>query len=335
MRSEKSGMKKRWLIAAGMAVCILALAACGSAGADGEAYSGAADGAESPGTSEDGVISPETAASGEETPEEAAVEDDIKHSSTEFTAATIEETELYNADGVTVTATGFDAEASYGPEIQIRVTNDSDRTVDITAEDVEVNGFMMDPGLLYVVASPGGMADSEITLYNFVLDANGIDTVAAVTLSIVVSDDETYEEIGRSDRMTLTTSAAEGFTQTVDDSGDVLYDADGIRVVCQGLKEDDVWDGDLVIYAENNTDLYVGVTCEDVSVNGQPQENVSFWADLQPGTRNVTGMYLMDLEDLELENVEDVEEISFRLQIIDQDAWEELDVSEQITLTFG
>ncbi len=321
-------MKKRMAIPL-LLVCALALTACGDGASEAELTETEEKLAET-------EASEDAAAVEEETIAEDPVDDEssLKHSSTTFTVATLEETELYNEDGITVTATGFDAEASYGPEIALRVTNNSDRTVDISAEDVSVNGYMMDPGLLYAVASPGDTVDTEITLYNFMLDASGIDTVAEVALTIVIMDDELYEEVGRGERITLTTSAAEGYDQAVDDSGEVLYDEDGIRVLSQGLKEDDTWDGDLVIYAENDTDLYIGVASEDVSVNGEPQEYTSFWADLKPGTRAVTGMYLTNLDEIGVTDIDDVKEISFKLQIIDQDKWEEMDVTDEITLRF-
>ncbi len=106
-------------------------------------------------------------------------------------------------------------------------------------------------------------------------------------------------------------------------------------MICQGLMEDDLWDGDLVLYAENDTDRYIGVTCTDISVNGQPEEYATYWVDLKPDTRAVGGMYLMDMNDLELNSIDDVAEISFCLQIIDQDAWEELDLTDEITLDFN
>ncbi len=332
-------MKKKQIIPVLM-ICALTMTACGSDKAEeqSEAVSEVVESEIESGTEADaaeaGQDENEVGVEAEVVVSEDEGEDDLKHSTTTFADATIEETELYNADGITVTATGFNAEAEFGPEIMVRVVNDSDMTVDVTAEDVTVNGYMLDPGLLYIVASPGNMVDDAITLYNFNLDARGIDTVATVSLSISVKDDETYEEIGTGERITIETSAAEGFTQSVDDSGDVIYNKDGIRVISQGLMKDDLWDGDLVLYAENDTDKYIGVTCTDISVNGQPEEYATFWVDLKPDTRAVGGMYLMDMDDLELENIDDVTEISFCLQIIDQDEWEEMDLTDEITLRF-
>jgi len=316
-------MKKRLIIPAMMMACVLALSACGSSDVEQESQD-----------SEDIVSSAaETAAISSDEVEGAPVRADS--SDTDFTDATIEETELYNADGITVTATEFNANGYYGPEIEVRIQNESDVTVDIIAQNVAVNGYMLDPGLLYVEAMPGDTIEEEISLYDIYLDARGIDTVATVALTIEVMDAETYEEIGTGDRITLTTSAAEGYSQPVDDSGDVILDEDGVRVVSQGLKQDDNWAGDLVLYIENDTDMFIGVSCTDIYINGKSEDdNVLLWADLYADTRIVTGMYLMDIEDLDIESIADVKEISFQLMIMDQDDMEVIYTSDPITLNF-
>ncbi len=331
-------MRKKYILFAGILLCALALSACG---ANREEESEAAAGdteAQNDGAAEEPVNADTTAAedSGaeDETEEPAEEEESVRPSDTVFTDATIEETVLYDADGVTVTATGFDAGAEYGPEIATRVENESGFTIDVTVEDVTVNGYQLGTGLFYVVAAPGETLDSAITLYDYMLDDCGIDTVAEISLSIVVSDDATYEEIGTGDRVTLETSAAEDYAQAVDDSGEVLYEEDGIRVISQGLSDEGIWDGALLLYAENDTGRYVGVTCRDVTINGRKEEDVSFWIDLLPDTRGVSGLDLMSLPDQTFDSIGEVEEISFRLLLIDQDTGETFEETDPITLTF-
>ncbi len=302
-------MKKRLETLTIMAISVLALTACGSA-------------ADTDGVGESTVS------------DEAEADGNLITSDTVFTEAAIENTVLYDADGITVTATGFDANAEFGPEIAIEATNASDIAVQIGATDVDVNGFMMEPGLLYLVVDPGETVQSELTLYNFLLDTDDIDTVAAVTLAITITDGTSDELLDTGERVTLTTSAAADYTQSDIADGDVLYNTDGVIVVNQGLQNTGVWSGDLVLYAENNTDQYLGISVEDVSINGEPRDDVSFWADLQPQTKATAGMDLMDPEGLNYMDIDDVREITFTLQIIDQDAWEEIATSDPITLTF-
>ncbi len=306
-------MKKKIFLTALSMICVLTVSACG--------------------TSEtDEFLSSEPEVDSWEEDDETDIE--IVRSDTEFSEATMEETVLFDAEGITVTATGFDADAAYGPEIAIRVTNDSARSVLIGAEDVTVNDFMMEPGLLYMAVESGETAEDALMLYDFLLDSCGIRTVATVSLSVTVTDEETFEEIAIGDRVTLTTSAAAGFSQEADDQGDVLYDADGIRVICQGLQQDADGSCKLTFYLENNTESYIGVSAEDVSVNGLSEEYAILWSDLLAQTKAVTDMYLDDFDDQEIERIEDVREISFQLVIYDQDSWDTLGMSDFITLQY-
>lgn len=54
----------------------------------------------------------------------------------------VAETVLYDADGIVVTATGYE-EGWTGPEIKILVENNSEKNVLVTTASVSVNGYMM------------------------------------------------------------------------------------------------------------------------------------------------------------------------------------------------
>ncbi|MCD8149509.1 MAG: hypothetical protein LUE92_08095 [Clostridiales bacterium] len=307
-------MRKRILTGILLAALTMAVTACGSSEVK-----------EASGVDADVSVTEteDTVSDGEETEEKNTSSD---------TSVTLEETEIYNADGVVVTVTGFDG-GLLDEEVNLSITNDSETNILLTTSDLVVNGYMLSSSGLYSEVAAGKAANDSISLYSSDLSACGIDTVATIEFALTISDDDTWETIAESERIVLNTSAADGFTQSVDDSGDVIYDSNDVRVICKGLKEDSIWDGELVIYAENNSDRSVSIYSEDVSVNGY-MEDESFWIDLYQGTKAVDGMYLLDLEDLNLESVDDVEEIAFSLVIVDEDTWDTIDTSDVITLSF-
>ncbi len=247
---------------------------------------------------------------------------------------TLEETELYNANGVTVTAEDIDTNSIWGVEIGILITNDSDRDVSVLTRNLVVNGYLLSTSGMYADVSAGESSNEEITLYTSELDRCGIGTIADLEFNIYVEDSSTWDAVDTSDRITLKTSAAGDFSQPVDDSGDTVYDDNGIRVICKGLKDDSFWDEKLVFFVENNTDRSVSVYGENVSVNGF-MEDAGFWVELIPDTKAVRGMYLYGMDDLELESMDDITEIEFNLRIIDEDTWEEIDTSDPVTLHFN
>lgn len=245
---------------------------------------------------------------------------------------TIEETELYNENGIVVTATEI-SDGWLGTEISLTISNDSGKNMGVSSRNLSVNGYMLSSSGLYSNIASGKKAIETLTLMSSELSEAGIETVADIEFSIHVYDSETYDTIDDSELIKLSTSAAEGFTQPVDDSGDVVYDANGIRVICKGLQDDVIWDGCVVFYMENNSAEFVTIYGENVSVNGYMVDE-SLWSDLRAGTRSIEGMYLLTLDEIGLESVDEVESIEFNLRIIDED-WHEIVTTDAITLNFN
>lgn len=245
---------------------------------------------------------------------------------------TIAETVLYEAEGVKITATGFE-DGLMGPEIKLLIENNSEKNALVTSEAVSANGYMMPLASLYAEVAAGKKANESLTLMSSQVEQAGIETLAELQFYLKIQDPENWDEIAKSDLITLNTSAAP-FEQPVDDSGDVLYDENGIMIVCKGLKQDIIWDGTIVFYMENNNGQPITVYAENVSVNGFMQD-AGLWSDLRDGTKIVDGMSLLDLSDLEIESIDEVKEIEFNLRIINADNWDEIVTTDALKLTFN
>ena len=97
-------------------------------------------------------------------------------------------------------------------------------------------------------------------------NAQLISTIGEVAFYLNISSSDTFNTIDTTDLITIQTSAAGTFTQEVDDSGDEVFSANNLRVVCKGLKKDSIWDGTVVFYFENNSGKAVSIYAENVSV---------------------------------------------------------------------
>ena len=274
-------------------------------------------------------VNPDSSAMVSTETETAAVEETESAGSSK---TTLDEKEIYNNNGIVVTVTGMD-NGLMGTDISVHVQNSTDQNILITAKDISVNDYMMAQAGLYVEVAAGKAANDNLCLYASELEECGIETIAEIEFFLVVSDNETWEEIDTSQLVTLTTSVGADFVQTVDDTGDVMYDSNGVRVICKGLKDDLIWSGSVVFYMENNTDRALSVYAENVSVNGY-MEDVSLWSDMQPGKRAVQGMSIIDLSDLGIENIDEIDEIEFSLRIVDADTWEDIASTDTMTLHF-
>lgn len=236
----------------------------------------------------------------------SVAEDDGESSSVEQIPdgeITIAETVLYEAEGVTITATGYE-ESWSGPQIKIVVENDTKQNLLVTVQSLSVNGYMMPTASLYAQVAAGKKTNDAISLLSSELEQAGIDTIANLQFYLKIADSDSYDTLISSDLITLDTSAA-GYQQPVDDSGEVLYEENGIRIISRGLQQSPIWDGTFVFLMENNSGEPITISAENVSVNGF-MEDVSLWSDLRDGTRLIDGMYLLDLSDLGLESIEDV-----------------------------
>ena len=246
---------------------------------------------------------------------------------------TLAKTEIYNENDIVVTATKLE-EDWLGQAIAVTVKNGSSKNILVTLDKPSVNGYMMGSAGLYCEVAAGKSAMDSISIYESELDQAGIETIAEIEFYLEISDSDTYSTIDVSELIKLSTSAAEGFEQPVDDSGDEIYNANDVRVVCKGLKDETIWEGAVVFFFENNSDRTVTIYAENVSVNDF-MADVSLWVDLRPGTKAVDGMYMFDLSDLGIETIDGVEKIELAIRIVDEDTWDEIDTSDPIVLEFA
>lgn len=243
----------------------------------------------------------------------------------------IEEVEIYNENNIVVTATKIE-EDWMGCGIAVTVKNGSSKNIIVSTDMLSVNGYMMDGGMYCDVAAGKNAMDS-ISLYSSGLDQAGIDTIAEVEFYLNVINGDTFETVDVSDLIKISTTAADGFEQPVDDSGDEIYNANDVRVVCKGIKDEIIWDGAVVFYFENNSSRSVSIYSENVSVNDFMAE-VSLWEDMRPGTKAVDGMYMYDLASLGIETIDDIDKVELSIRIVDEGNWEEIGTSDPIVLEF-
>ena len=127
------------------------------------------------------------------------------------------------------------------------------------------------------------------------------------------------------------TSAAGSYTQTYNDSGEVIYDTNGIKVVAKSAGDDFLGKG-VTFYLENNTDQHIVVNGENISVNGYMMTDL-FYADLAPHSHAVDTLTLLD-SDLKDNSIDTIEEVDLTLRITDYDSYDNIDTTSPITLHF-
>ena len=250
---------------------------------------------------------------------------------TENTDVSIEEQVLYDANDIKITATGLD-DSWYGTELKLLIENNSSQDITVQARNANVNGYMVTTSMSADVAA-GKKANDSLTFETTSLKDCGIETMATMEFYFVIIDSESFEDIYSTDVITIKTSAAEGYTQTYDDSGEVIAEVNGIKIVSKGLSEkDSFWGPGLIVYIENNSDQDITVQARDVSINGF-MVDPSMSEDVVAGKRAITAVQFFDT-DLEDNGIETISDLELYFTIFNQESWDEIANTDIINLSF-
>lgn len=249
---------------------------------------------------------------------------------TEDTAVTLDETVIYDENDIKITATGLKEDGLLGPELNLLIENNSTQNITVQPEYCLVNGYMM-YGLMSSDVAVGKKNNDTLDFSRSTLQECGIDQIADIRLKLTVSDGDSWTTLFKTDELSLQTSAAGSYTQTYDDSGEVIYDTNGIKVVAKSAGDDFLGKG-VTFYLENNTDQHIVVNGENISVNGYMMTDL-FYADLAPHSHAVDTLTLLD-SDLKDNSIDTIEEVDLTLRITDYDSYDNIDTTSPITLHF-
>lgn len=252
--------------------------------------------------------------SGGDTPLSTKSPDGTKAAKPAETEPLLAETVLYEDESYKVTATGME-ETIWGTEIKILLENNTDRNIVLSGDVFVVNGITMS-GSLYLDVAAGKKANGEITLHDNELETAGVTEIATVTAyNARIYDDDNYDDLWEG-QMEIKTSIADAYTQTIDDSGDVLWEGEGVTIISRVI-EDSLFGRNVQLLIKNATDSEIVVQSDNVSVNGFTISDLMS-AHVVAGTVSYTDMTVMEYS-LEENGIETIEEVSFTLDIMDAD----------------
>lgn len=257
-----------------------------------------------------------------------AAEEAAKETTSDVTVA---ETVLLDEKDIKITATGLE-DGLFGTELKLLIENNSSTNVTVQARKTCVNGFMVDSMLSADVAA-GKKANDNLTFTTSGLKDCGIDTIATMEFSFHIFTTEDWEDYLDSDLLSLNTSVADTYTQTYDDSGEVFYDQNGIKIIGKGLStEGSFWGPGLILYIENSSDKDFTVQVRDVSVNGFMIEP-TLSQDVLIGKKALTAVTFFDT-DLEENGITDISDIEASFHVFDMDSWDTIVDTEPVKINF-
>ena len=248
-------------------------------------------------------------------------------------AVTIEEAVLLDQNDIKIAATGFDGNGSLGPSINLLIENNGSKPVTVQARNASVNGYMTETMMSADVAG-GKKANDSLTFMRSDLETAGITVIADMEFSFHIFDSETWDTVLDSEPIKINTSAAEGFTYTYDDSGNVVYDENGVQIVVKGLSESGSWLGPaVVVYIRNTSGRDFTVQARDVSINGFMVESV-FSSDVVAGKHAIDTITFLS-SDLENNGIEKIDSVELSFHVFDMTSFDTIVDTAPVTIDFS
>jgi TolA-binding protein len=113
--------------------------------------------------------------------------------------------------------------------------------------------------------------------------------------------------------------------------GDIVYQDDMVIITYNGIS-DEYGRYDIMLTAENLTDKKIRVQTSDTSINGYMTYQM-FSVGLEANKKS-KGTLTID-DSVEVENIEDLQNIETKIQVLDDTTYEELLLTDPITINFN
>lgn len=244
----------------------------------------------------------------------------------------IENQTIYADQHLSVMVNDIDYTAASGPQLRLTVNNSFDRDIIVQAPYVAVNGYMISAEM-NIEISGGKSADGTLTLPYYYLAMSDVDSLNRIELTLRVAEAESYNPLFTSKLLSVKTAAAPEKNTGCDDSGQIAYDGNDIKVVIKGLNTDRGFsDGaQLIVYMYNGTDRSIDILTGTVRVNGYDLTSVMNRVIL-PEKHAVDAVTFYDL-DMEEYNIVEIDSIEVSFEIKDAETWEDIASTDVIRIT--
>lgn len=244
----------------------------------------------------------------------------------------VDEELVFDDEDIKIWVKSFDDNGIFGPSLELLIENNREEDIMVQVRGTTVNDVVVNT-IFSVNVSAGKEASKDITLMQSSLDKAGIELVKDIELRFVISDGGNWATILATDPIKISTSVDPSFKQEYDDSGQLILDQDGIRIIVRGIdNEDTLWGASVVLFIENNQDQGIRVQAKDVSVNGFAID--SLLSSEIPASKKAYAEISFAEADLKEHDIKTIEEIEMVLHISEIESWDSLLISDPITVSF-
>lgn len=251
-------------------------------------------------------------------------------SSSPSQTASIEETVILDQDGLKITATGLE-DSFMGEELKLLVENNSGQNLTVQSHASSVNGYMI-TNIMSIDVASGKKVNDALTLTSSEMEDCGITSITDLAFTLHVFNTDTWEAVIDTPVIELKTNLNGTVTQTYDDSGNVVYDANGVRIITKGKTDDSILGPAIQVYVENNSAEDIMVQTRNVSINGFMVD--TFYSPLvMAGKRSLSSLTISDTS-LEANGITDISSAELTFVIINPSNFMDIAETGPVSLTF-
>ncbi len=248
---------------------------------------------------------------------------------------------LYDVNGVSLISEIMFKNRDDDPILLIEAVNDTGDQCRVIVNDIYINGITVnDSRWTSEIVNPSKKAFIDIDLslvfnkiYWELYGINEIKNIQIGISQIKLPQDNSNKETTPE---TIEIPVKKGKV-TVDTSGTVPYNKDGVRVISKGFAGG-TYDSDkslyLMLLIENTSGDTLWIDADDVSINGIMADSIAFGQYFGNGNSSIWKVEIMEraLEKCDIKDASDIMEIEFTLSITDQD-WNKKE--EAISIVFA
>ena len=233
-------------------------------------------------------------------------------------------TDLVPDNRCSFTVTGTEMNEHLGLQIHVLCENNSDRPLMFSWNNVSVCGFMYDP-LWAEEVSPGKKVNSTIGIDTYALEKIGINNVEEISFTLTVRDSEEFMEppVVEESYSLYPTGKTEETIKLPQyrhrDGETVIVDNEDLTFIIYEVDDELADYYTLYCYAANRTGKDILLFWEDVSVNGFMVN--PYWSVHIAAGKQAYSEIIFFRSELEKQDIEVVQDITFRLQASDSADW--------------
>ncbi len=268
------------------------------------------------------------AADGTEAPAEGT-EASADTATTATNAPTIQEQVLVDSGGLRITAKEYTTDSIWGDGVKLFIENGTAQDYTVGCQALIVNDYMINDLFVSEVAA-GKNANEVMYLSSAGLKAAGIDSVGKIEMYFHAYD-ASMNYLFKDAFAEIQTSEYANMDTTPNDVGMELYNANGIRIVGKTVDENSFWGTAILLYAENTSGQNVGISVDDMSINGT-MISPFFSVTLYNGKKVIDDITIFS-NDLEENGITSIDQVELKFHIYNADSYSTIVDTDPITFS--